>query len=387
MSERPAYDVIIIGSGSIGAPAAMAIAREKLNVLVVDCLPSSGQGANKAAIGGARATHSDPAKIKLGLRSLEILSTWQEHYGQDIEWRQGGYSFLAYGEREERILKDLLVVQQSYGLDIHWLDRSAIMDLIPGVNEENLLGGTYSPGDGYCSNLRANHAFYTQALTQGAEFRFNEMVTGIMTRGDRVEGIRTDKGSYSAPVVINAAGAYAAQIGQLVGVDHSVRPDSHEAGITEPVARFLEPLIVDIRPRPGSANFYFYQQNTGQFNLCLTPEPPIWGYDCQETSEFLPQIARRVIDVLPRMANIRMRRTWRGLYPMTPDGFPIMGRIAGLEGYIAAVGMCGQGFMLGPAIGELLARMITQEETSPEDKIILNQLHPNRDFTGKETLK
>jgi sarcosine oxidase subunit beta len=387
MNTALSYDIIIIGAGSIGTPAAFYLAEKKMKVLVVETLPSPGQGANKAAIGGVRATHSDPAKIQLGLRSLEIFSTWKQRYGQDIEWHQGGYSFLAYGEREERLLKDLLKIQKSYGLNIDWLDTAGVVDLIPGVNQVNLLGGTYSPGDGYCSNLRANHAFYVQAQVSGADFHFNETVQAIHTQGNRVTGVRTDRGSYNASIVLNAAGPYAAQVGAMVGLEHRVQPDSHEAGITEPVARFLEPLIVDIRPQPGSANIYFYQQETGQFNLCLTPDPPIFGYDLDETSQFLPQISRRVIDVLPKMANIRVRRTWRGLYPMTPDGFPIVGSIDGLEGYLVAIGMCGQGFMLGPAIGEFLSRWITQTEISPEDRVILEALDPQRDFVGKETLK
>jgi sarcosine oxidase subunit beta len=199
--------------------------------------------------------------------------------------------------------------------------------------------------------------------------------------------VTTDKGSYHAPIVINAAGAWAAQIGALLGLDHPVKPDSHEAGTTEPVEHFLDPLIVDIRPGPGSANIYFYQQRTGQFNLCLTPEPQILGYNCEETSEFLPIISKRILQVMPGMANLRVRRTWRGLYPMTPDGFPIIGWSHEIQGYLMSIGMCGQGFMLGPGVGELMARMVTQNELSTEDEMVLKQLSPYREFKGKEALK
>lgn len=387
MNASSSYDVIIIGAGSIGAPAALNMASKGLKVLVLDRFSSPGQGSNKAAIGGTRATHSDPAKIKLGLRSLEIFSTWHERYGEDIEWHQGGYSFVAYREREEQILKDLLQIQKSYGLNIDWLDRKSIQELVPGINPANLLGGTYSPGDGYCSNLRAVHAFYVRAKEWGAAFHFNETVTALEVVDQRISGVRTDKGRYTSPFVLNAAGPWAAQIGALVGMDHPVQPDSHEAGISEPIARFLEPLIVDIRPGPGSANVYFYQQNTGQFNFCLTPEPQIWGFNCQETSAFLPLVSKRVIDILPALGNLRVRRTWRGLYPMTPDGSPIVGWSPELEGYLMAIGMCGQGFMLGPGIGELLARMVTQTEFSEDDEIIMQALSPRREFKGKEALK
>jgi sarcosine oxidase subunit beta len=165
-----------------------------------------------------------------------------------------------------------------------------------------------------------------------------------------------------------------------------VTPDSHEAGITEPVARFLEPMVVDLRPAAGSKNYYFYQHGNGAVVFCITPEPPIVGTDRRETSEFLPMISPRMVGLMPKLSNIRVRRTWRGLYPMTPDGFPIVGRSTRLEGYIFAAGMCGQGFMLGPGVGALLTRMMT-EDTIPDDADTLDALSPYRDFGGEERLK
>jgi sarcosine oxidase subunit beta len=93
-----------------------------------------------------------------------------------------------------------------------------------------------------------------------------------------------------------------------------------------------------------------------------------------------------MVGLMPKLSNIRVRRTWRGLYPMTPDGFPIVGRAQEMEGYIHAVGMCGQGFMLGPGIGSLLSRMV-QDELTPEDEQTLEQLSPYREFGGEEKLK
>lgn len=380
------YDVIVIGAGSVGTPAAFYLSQAGLRTLVLDRLPSVGQGSNKSAIGGIRATHSDPAKIRLCLRSIEIISTWKERYGDEIEWYKGGYSFVAYREREEKILKELLATQQAYGLNIRWLDKEDLLEVIPDLNPEGLIGGTFSPDDGHASPLLAIHAFYRHAREQGAEFRFSENVCGLLIRGGRVCGVRTDRAEYGAEVVINAAGAWAAEVAGWAGLEVPVRPDSHEAAVTEPVARFLNPMVVDIRPVPGSANYYFYQHYTGQVIFCITPSPNIWGTDTRETSEFLPMVARRMVELMPRLKNIRVRRTWRGLYPMTPDGFPIVGWAREVEGFLLAVGMCGQGFMLGPGLGELLARMV-QGRLEEEDHLVLEQLSPYREFAGQEKLK
>ena len=149
-----------------------------MRTLVLDAAASPGQGSNKAAIGGVRATHSDPAKIRLNMRTLEILKSWQQVYGDDIEWNTGGYAFVAYREREEQTLKELLLVQKRYGLNIDWLDRQQMLELLPDLNREArddscLLGGTFSPDDGHCSTLLTLHAFYdhARAVRRGVPFQ------------------------------------------------------------------------------------------------------------------------------------------------------------------------------------------------------------------------
>ena len=172
----------------------------------------------------------------------------------------------------------------------------------------------------------------------------------------------------------------------MVRIDLPVTPDSHEAAITEPVKRFFGPMVVDIRPSKDSANFYFYQNNEGQVIFCITPNPPIYGTDSDSTSKFLPQIAKRMLALYPRIKNLKVRRAWRGQYPMTPDGIPIIGRDKKITNFINAVGMCGQGFMLGPGIGDLLSRMIDDTLTE-DDKKVLETFDPERKFDSVEKFK
>lgn len=386
MVNNTNFDAIIIGAGSIGTPAAYYLSKAGLKVLVLESVPSVGQGSNKRAIGGIRATHSDPAKIRMCLRSIEIFSTFKEQFGDDIEWDECGYSFVAYREEEEKILKDLLTIQKTYGLENDWHDRQSLLKIIPDLNPGGLIGGTFSPRDGSASPMLVNHAYFTHAVEEGAVFHFSEPVTGMVTKNNLIESVITAKNTYHADLVINTAGASAADIGAMAGLDLPVKPDSHEAAITEPVARFLGPMVVDIRPTAGSSNYYFYQHITGQIIFCITPKPNAWGNDTNETSSFLPMVSRRMIEIMPRLKNIRVRRTWRGLYPMTPDGFPIIGRSPHIPNFILGVGLCGQGFMLGPAGGELLTR-IALGNTNSEDVETLRYLSPSRNFAGEEKLK
>jgi sarcosine oxidase subunit beta len=381
-----AYDVIVIGAGSVGVPAALVLARSGLSVLVLDEMASPGQLSNKKAIGGIRATHSDFGKIKVCQRSIEIFSGWKEAEGDEIGWLSNGYSYPAYSEGMEKTLKDLMAVQHGFGLDIRWVSPAEYNELVPGISMEGLRGSTYSPGDGSASPLLAVNAFYFKSLAAGAEYRFREKVTGLRLAGSRITTVVTDRREYPCGQVINAAGNGAREIARLAGLDSPVVPDNHEGAITEPVKRFFGPMVVDTRPEPGSANYYFYQNNEGQVVFCITPDPPILGVLNESTSVFFPQVARRMVQLYPRLASLRVRRSWRGQYPMTPDGFPIVGRAAAVDNYIHAVGMCGQGFMLGPGLGELLARIVAKEETA-DDARILQSFLPDRAFSGLEALK
>ena len=385
------YDVIIIGAGSVGVPTALATAKTGLKTLVLDSLPSVSQGDNKHAIGGIRATHSLKSKIWLCQRSIEIFASWKELYGDDIWWEQGGYCFLAFTNEHERMLKNTVRQQKEYGLNIDYVNADKINELVPGMNNDNLLGGTYSPEDGNSSPLLALHAFYRKSKEFGADYNFSEEVINITTKNKKITGVKTNKAEYIAQTIINAAGAHAKDIGNMINIDLPVVPESHEAGITEPVKKFFSTMVIDIKPATdekfgNSKNYYFYQNKEGKIIFCLTPEPNIPGIDRRETSSFLPQITKRMVNLLPRLRNIKVRRTWRGLYPMTSDGNPIIGKINNIEGYINAVGMCGQGFMLGPGLGELLSRVIT-EKLSSKDQEMLRELAYGRDNHKIEDLK
>lgn len=379
------FDVIIIGAGSVGVPIALYLAEEKLSVLVIESLASPGQGQNKKAIGGIRATHSDKAKIHISLESIDVFSTWKEKYGDDIEWQSNGYSFPAYTDEHEILLNDLLKIQKNYGLNIDWISPDDFLKLAPGVNLDGLRGSTFSPEDGSASPYLSLNYFYFKSLEFDAAYIFNEEVIEIHSE---VNGyvVSTSKGnSFSCNYIINAAGNYAKEIGQMVGLEIPVVPDSHEGGITDAVQHFFQPMIVDLRPAENSKNYYFYQKSDGQVVFCITPEPPIVGTARKATSIFLPQVTKRMLELFPRLKNLRVRRTWRGQYPATPDGFPILGTTK-LEGFYLAVGMCGQGFMLGPGIGKLFARLLTNR-LSDDDKDNLESLSLYRNFGAEEQFK
>ena len=379
------YDILIIGAGSIGLPTAYQFAKKGVTVAVIDKEASAGRGQNKTAIGGIRATHSDPAKITIAQNSIQLISNMKKEHGYEVHWKQGGYLYPVYTKEHEASLKELLIKQKQFKLHIDWISPQNIAELVPGINTHDLLGGTYSPKDGSASPLLVADAYYQLARQHGVDFYFREKVINIKTKHNKISEVVTDKGNYSAGLIINCAGAHARDIALLSGQDFPVYPDSHEAGITQAVQPFFAPMIVDIRSSKDSSNYYFYQNLEGQVVFCITPLPIRSGLDCDNTSEFLPQVIKRMLELYPRLRKLQVRRTWRGLYPMTPDGFPIVGMNRELDNNLLAIGMCGQGFMLGPGLGKILAEYYV--DGNKDNQFILHDLDPYRKFDAEEKLK
>ncbi|MFH0901682.1 MAG: FAD-binding oxidoreductase [Pseudomonadota bacterium] len=390
MPSARTYDVIVVGGGSVGIPSAYYLAKQGLKVLVLERRPAVGQGDNKAAIGGIRATHSDAAKILLCTRSLDVVSTWKQQHGDEIGWKPGGYCFPVYDEGLEKKLRSLLPMQHKHGLKNDWVDAATVAELVPGINPEGLRGGTYSPDDGQSSPLLIPVVLMRHAARHGAELRVNERVVGYLLEGQAIKGVKTDKDTYFAPHVVLATGADAAEHGKLLGLDIPVTPDSHEAGITAPVEHFIRPLVVDMRPGPEgkTANFYFGQNHEGQIIFCYTPKELFVGQNRESLSEFLPILAARMISLVPRLKHVLVRRIWRGCYPMTPDGIPIIDNASQIKGLTLALGMCGQGFMLGIGVGQEVASFVVDSKPALPPEVAKDVRFGGDFYSGtKEALK
>ena len=360
MTMGKTYDVVVIGAGSVGVPAALALARAGLSVLVLDEMASPGQLSNKKAIGGIRATHSDFGKIRVCQRSIEIFAAWKEAEGDEIGWLSNGYSYPAYSAETEKKLKDLMKVQHSFGLNIRWVSPAEYNELVPGISMEGLRGSTYSPEDGSASPLLAVNAFYFKSLAAGAEYRFGEKVTALRLargpgrrRGHRQGRIRLRPGDQRRrqqrprdrpPGRPRRPG----RARQPRGGDHRAgaalfRPDG---GRYPPRARFGQLLLL---PEP---------RGTG--GLLHHPRPADPGSAPRVDLGVLPAGGQAHGPALPAPGLAARAPLLARPVPDDPGRFPDRRpRPPAVENYIHAVGMCGQGFMLGPGLGELLTRIAT----------------------------
>jgi sarcosine oxidase subunit beta len=371
-------DIIIIGGGIIGCATGYYLAKKgfKVNLLERDYLTSGSTG---RCIGGIRQQFSTELSIRVAMESMKKFATMQEELGQDVEFHQGGYLFLAHSEDKKQTYLKLIGIQKSMGLDVEYIGVGEIEKLVPGIDPTHLLGGAYCPSDAQANPFLIVDGYARQIKKNGNVF-VKKNVTGITVEKGKVGAVITSDGEkFHAPVVVNAAGPNARHIAQLLDIDLPIYPERHEAMITEPMERFFDMMIVDYRPD----GCYFNQKwGKGSIIGCYTPIPNVPGLNLGTSFEFTKEMGRRMARLIPRLENVKIMRQWSGSYEMTPDGNPILDR-SDIEGFWVVGGMCGHGFMLGPEIGWLAAEYIAEGKPSYD----ISKFSIRRDFTGKEVMK
>lgn len=351
------YDVIIIGGGIIGLATAYYLAQQKQSVLVLE-KGSIGAGSTGRCISGVRAQFSTETSIKLAMASIELFKGMEQEFGVSVDWAPTGYLFLAYNQARQDAFLEVINLQQRLGLDVQFYEKKEIIKHFPYLNPGELLAGTFCPTDGQADPFLVLKGYFHGVKKNGGVIRTRTEATRVEIDGHDKKHVFTNSGEcFIAEKLVNAAGPYAKEVGEMVGLFLPVEPERHEALITEPVKAMNMPMLVDYRPDGG----YFVQRLTGQFVGCYTPHPNVPGHDLASSFEFMTEMPRRMMRLVPALENIAVVRQWSGSYTMTPDGNPIVDR-TDIPGYYVGVGMSGHGFMLGPALSENLAHFIIHDQ-------------------------
>jgi len=372
-------DVVVIGAGIVGAATGYYLARRGRKVIVLErdfpCAGSTGR-----CIGGIRAQFTHDLTIRVMLESVRIFSELREELGRDVEWYQGGYLFLAFDEQRKQAFLDAIKIQGTYGLKVDFISPDDCRQIVPGLGTSGLLGGAYCPTDGQANPFKVTYGYLEGIKRLGGKVLVRAEVTAINRRGDRVVSVTTRDGEeFFADTVLNAAGCWADEVGRLAGVDVPVKADRHESLVTEAVERMFDPMLVDYRPD----GCYFVQNfGTGHFIGCYTPVPLVPGRRVDATDEFITEMPRRMVRLVPRLARVKVLRQWAGSYEMSPDGNPLCGPTP-VRGFYVSSGMSGHGFMFGPALGRLMAEQMDEGRSA----IPLDDFRLDRSFARAEAMK
>uniref|UniRef100_A0A7C4CA78 FAD-binding oxidoreductase n=1 Tax=candidate division WOR-3 bacterium TaxID=2052148 RepID=A0A7C4CA78_UNCW3 len=372
-------DVVVIGAGIIGAATGYYLAKRGRKVIVLErdfpCSGSTGR-----CIGGIRAQFTHDLTIRVMLESVRMFAELDQELGRDVEWYQGGYLFLAFDEARRQTFLKAIEVQRAYGLKVSFVSPDDCCRIAPGLNTEGLIGGAYCPTDGQANPFKVTYGYLEGLRRLGGEVSVRSEVTAANLRRDRVVSLTTRNGDeIFCAQVVNAAGCWADEIGAMVGVHVPVTADRHEALVTEAVEQCVDPMLVDYRPD----GCYFVQNyGSGHFIGCYTPTPLVPGRSTEASDEFVTEMPRRMVRLIPRLAGVRVLRQWAGSYEMSPDGNPICGRTP-VDNFYVAAGMSGHGFMFGPAIGKHMAELVDCGSSTLD----LSEFRLERDFGKAEAMK
>jgi len=373
-------DVVIVGGGIVGSSIAYHLTAAGCgNVLVIERETSQGKGSTGKSMGGVRAQFATPVNIQMSLYSIPFYAAFEETLGYPCGYRAQGYLFMATRESHMNYLRANLERQMALGLKTARLVSAAeIRTLYPQLRGDDIVGGSFCSTDGFVDPYSAMNGFMSWAADHGARIWKNTAVTGIKVERTRVTAVETTRGTVQTNSVVNAAGAWAAEIASLVGIELPVVPLRRMLVPTEPFDQFphTAPMIIDM-----TNGFHFRPESLG-FLLAWNDPEETPGFKTEFEPSFIEKVLTRAADRVPVFENVAVnpKRAWAGLYEVTPDHHCILGAVDEVRGFFLANGFSGHGVMHAPSTGKILSDLILNGSTSVVNPELLSV---NRFATGR----
>ncbi len=367
MSDAAA--VVVVGGGVIGSSIALHL-RERFGgarVVVAERDPAYARSSSRLATGGIRQQYGSPLNVALARHSVGFYKRIDELTAATARptrawFRQRGYLFLADAEGAPGLERRLQAQRASGAACERWTpDR--IRSSVPGLNVDDVVLGVFGPEDGYLDPREVLAGLRALAARAGAEYGHGAVVE-VERSGGRVSGVRLETAAgerrIEAPVVVNAAGAWAASVGRAAGVEVPVTPVRQhlfrlelEEGLPSPIPMIFDPdgthWRLDDARSPGAPDRLVIGRSR-------VAEPPGENFVCDESR--LEDQLRTLRSRYP-VARVRsLAEAWAGLYEMTQDHNALLGEHPSLPGLVVAAGFSGHGLMLAPAVGLAVAELV-----------------------------
>jgi len=351
---------VIIGGGIAGCSLAYFLAKKGVRDIVLlekDYLASKETG---ICPGGIRQQHTNELCARLAKKSVdEFFGRIDEelHPEYPLPFIQSGYMFLAHTENTLKGYRENVEEQNRWGIPSQMLAPHEVLDIVPGMSPESLLGAAFCRTDGF---LEDGHGL-TQLLGKriremGGRILFEEAI-GIKVKSEKIVGVQTPKRTIETESVINAAGCESPKVSDWVGIPLPIEIQKRRLLYTARIEeRFLEPLVVAFDK--GWAGKQLREGNVYMGYLREAEES-------LSDHRYTEKCVELALHMMPgKMAELRVLKIQEGHYDTTPDGQPVLGRVSGREGYTLMTGFSGHGYMLAPAIGMVLSEILTGQRPS-----------------------
>jgi sarcosine oxidase subunit beta len=378
MTEASGFDVAVIGGGVIGAAIAYHAAKRGLSVGLFEkgALASGASGASMGLRSIWVWSHLLP--LESGLRNDQRFIDFADETGEDIELDTSGRIIVANSEDDLGYMHDFVERLQKRGIEIRLLDQSEIRDVEPNLSPR-VIGAAWSPIGGNAMPIKLTYALARAAKRLGASFFTHTPVTAVEVAGGRAVGVQAGGRSYKAQWIVNAAGAWCKNIGEMAGVDVPVVPRKGQIMLLNAPAGLLHHGIASLH-KPGP-------QQTGGTNIRPTPHGQILCGGTSEYADFdvtareqnIYDIARRCVELVPALAHLSVLRSWAGVRPRTADGEFIISGSEKLDNFLVATGHDFVGVTHSLVTGELITEMMIDGKTSaPIDAFRLSRFDAER---------
>lgn len=371
-------NILIIGAGISGVSIAYNLAKKGVQGIHVIDRGYFTNGATGRCGAGVRQQWATPMNCILAKKSIEFFENAKEilEYEGNLEFKQEGYLMLATTKEEHEQFTKNVKLQNSLGIPSKQLTKEEALQIVPHLNPSAFLSATFCQTDGHLNPFKMTEAYFLAAKKLGVTFSFFEEALKIETKDKKIERVITNKNTYETTMVVNAAGGYSKEIGDMAGVEIPVYSENHEILATEPVERIQGPMVMSF-----SKNIYCQQVPHGAFLMGRSNPFVEKGHDVESTWQFLDHMAKTVTDIMPLIGKLRVVRQWGGSYNMSPDRQPIISDTKDLEGFYMACGFSGHGFMFAPMTGLLLSEVILKEKTTIDmEPLHLERFKMNSDF-------
>ena len=381
------YDVIIVGGGIIGCSVAWQLSKLEKKVLVIERkdVASGSAGATDGVVGYH--TKKPGVQLDLAVQSIEMFKTLNEELGMDVEYGLGAGGMQPVEDKEQwDMLSAMVEEQRKSGVDIRMISAEEAREIEPNLSRD-IYGALYSPTSGKINPLKLTVAYARAAKKLGAEIMTNTAVTGFIIEDGRCKGVKTDKGEFFAPAVVNACGSWAGKVAKLAGLDLPIKPRKGQLAVTEPIGPYMEATVqcarynvIKFRPETikdqtvlklGSS---LSIEQTEDGGLIIGGTREFVDYEEENTFEAIETMMQRAVRFFPALKDVSVIRFFSGFRPYTPDGLSLMGEVKTLPGFYMAAGHEGDGIALSAITGKLMAELIVYGKTSYD----ISDFSPNR---------
>lgn len=359
-------DAIVIGAGIVGASAALSLTNAGLKVLVIDRGAVS-SGTTGAGEGNILVSDKDPGpELTLALRSRDLWFEMQDDVGDNFELEAKGGVVVA--RHDDAPLMNLATEQSKHGVTIQKLDHASLHELEPYLHPD-LMSGVLYPQDAQCQPMLAAAHIIRIVTQRGGALVSQAKVLRILVVDGSVCGVETTRGTFKAPIIINATGTWAGEIAELAGSHLPIAPRKGFILVTEPTKKYIfhkvydSDYVANVASSDADLQTSTVVEGTRSGTILIGASRERVGFDGAMNYQILRTLAAQATSLFPVLRDIQLLRAYRGFRPYAPDHLPVIGEDALVKGLWHSAGHEGAGIGLAPGSAALITDAILGRES------------------------